>query len=63
MESRLASTGAVAPVNEEGLMTQWEETQNTYVFNFKWKPTSQYIAYDRLSKYGFKQVVNHIEGH
>jgi len=60
METRLASTQ-----NEEEVcfMTQWEETQNTYAFNFKWKPTSLLLTYDRLSKHGFKQIVNHIEGH
>jgi hypothetical protein len=44
-------------------MNEWEETQNTYVFNFKWKPTSQYLSYEKLSKHGFKQLVNHIDGH
>ena len=33
------------------------------LFNFKWKPTSHGINYERLSKFGFKQLVNHIEGH
>jgi len=60
METRLASA---QNKEEECFMTQWEETQNTYAFNFKWKPTSQLLTYDRLSKHGFKQIVNHIEGH
>ena len=33
------------------------------MFNFKWKPFSVGIVFDRLSKHGFKQLVNHIEGH
>ena len=41
----------------------WEETTATHLFNFKWKPTSNGLTYDRLSKYGYKQLVNHIEGH
>ena len=41
----------------------WEETTATHLFNFKWKPVSHGIVYDRLSKYGYKQLVNHIEGH
>jgi hypothetical protein len=41
----------------------WEETSNTNMFNFKWKPFSVGIVFDRLSKHGFKQLVNHIEGH
>jgi hypothetical protein len=43
--------------------TTWEETANTHLFSFKWKPTSHGLLYDRLSKLGFKQLVNHIEGH
>jgi hypothetical protein len=33
------------------------------MFNFKWKPFSVGIVFERLSKHGFKQLVNHIEGH
>jgi hypothetical protein len=43
--------------------TYWEETTNTHLFNFKWKPFSNGIVFERLSKHGFRQVVNHIEGH
>ena len=55
MQSRLAI--------DDSNFSFWEETQSTGLFNFKWKPTSHYIFYERLSKHGFKQLVNHIEGH
>jgi hypothetical protein len=42
----------------------WEETaQYDSLFNFKWQPISFGLKYDLLSKYGLKQLVNHIEGH
>lgn len=52
MQTRLASF----VTNEEQTtnFTNWEECQNTNMFNFKWKPTSNSTPYDRLSKHGFK---------
>lgn len=75
MESRLAIngseqsdtepsiTGGASVPNLNANFTTWDETTNTNLFNFKWKPFSQGISFDRLSKFGFKQLVNHIEGH
>lgn len=42
----------------------WEcaESQDS-LYNFKWKPTSQGINFDIISKHGIKQVVNHVQGH
>ena len=76
MESRLAVFYAIQQSDTESLtgggasinnlnsnFTTWEETTNTNLFNFKWKPFSHGLTYDKLSKFGFKQLVNHIEGH
>ena len=41
----------------------WQETNAPHLFNFKWKPTSGGINFERLGKFGYKQLVNHIEGH
>lgn len=43
--------------------TTWQETNAPHLFNFKWKPTSAGINFERLGKFGYKQLVNHIEGH
>ncbi len=43
--------------------TTWQETNAPHLFNFKWEPTSAGINYERLGKFGYKQLVNHIEGH
>ena len=43
--------------------TTWQETNNPHLFNFKWKPFSNGIIFDRLGKFGYKQLVNRIEGH
>ena len=43
----------------------WEPADDHYdsLFNFKWKPTSNGIKYDIISKHGLKQLVNHVRGH
>ena len=47
-----------------GDQPSWEETvPYDSLFNFKWQPWSNGLKYDYLSKYGSKQLVNHIEGH
>jgi hypothetical protein len=43
--------------------TLWEEVQNSHLINFRWKPTSYGINFERLSKFGNKQLVNHLQGH
>lgn len=45
------------------VFTQWQETNTPHLFNFKWKPTSNGINFERLGKFGYRQLVNHIEGH
>lgn len=67
MESRLAINSpaqqsdfeaspevGVSSANINNNYTTWEETTMTNLFNFKWKPFSQGISYERLSKFGFK---------
>eukprot|EP00347_Sterkiella_histriomuscorum_P006796 403351400 len=50
--------------NQDMTQVQWEETSNyDSLFNFKWQPFSSGLKYDFLSKYGLKQMVNHIQGH
>eukprot|EP00347_Sterkiella_histriomuscorum_P014963 403358833 len=50
--------------NQDTIQVQWEETSNyDSLFNFKWQPFSSGLKYDFLSKYGLKQMVNHIQGH
>ena len=76
MESRLAvynptqqsdteslTGGGTSTTNLNANFTTWEETTSTNLFNFKWKPFSYGLNYEKLSKFGFKQLVNHIEGH
>ena len=46
-----------------GPFTSWQETNTPHLFNFKWKPFSHNINYERLGKFGYKQLVNHVEGH
>jgi len=43
----------------------WEAADDHFdsLYNFKWKPTSNGINYDMISKHGLKQLVNHIRGH
>lgn len=43
----------------------WETADDYYdsLYNFKWKPTSNGIKYDLISKHGLKQLVNHVRGH
>ena len=43
----------------------WEPADDHYdsLFNFKWKPTSNGIKWDSISKHGLKQLVNHVRGH
>jgi len=43
----------------------WEPADDHYdsLYNFKWKPTSNGIKYDMISKHGLKQLVNHVRGH
>lgn len=43
----------------------WETADDYFdsLYNFKWKPTSNGIKYDMISKHGLKQLVNHIKGH
>ena len=43
----------------------WESSDDQFdsLFNFKWKPVSQGINFELISKHGIKQMVNHIEGH
>ena len=43
--------------------TTWQESNAPHLFNFKWKPFSNGINFERLGKFGYKQLVNHIEGH
>lgn len=43
--------------------TTWQETNAPHLFNFKWKPTSHNINFERLGKFGYRQLVNHIDGH
>ena len=43
--------------------TTWQETNAPHLFNFKWKPTSNNINFERLGKFGYRQLVNHIDGH
>ena len=47
----------------QGNFTTWQETNTPHLFNFKWKPFSNGINFERLGKFGYKQLVNHIEGH
>ena len=37
--------------------------EDTSLYNFKWKPVSNGINYDLVSKHGMKQIVNHVQGH
>ena len=43
----------------------WESADDYFdsLYNFKWKPTSNGIKYDLISKHGLKQLVNHVKGH
>ncbi len=52
-----------AAILEQSSANVWEEVTTSSLFNFKWKPTSRGINYQLLSKFGIKQLVNHIEGH
>ncbi len=47
------------------LFPGWEPSDDYYdsLYNFKWKPTSNGIKYDLISKHGLKQLVNHVRGH
>lgn len=67
MQNRLLLPTAFATQEQEGNLeedyTQWEEVQNSHLVNFRWKPTSYGINFERLSKFGNKQLVNHIQGH
>ena len=62
----MSTNYSVVGVNESKIKenyTTWEATNAPHLFNFKWKPTSNGINYERLGKFGYKQLVNHIEGH
>ena len=67
MQSRLAVGEEMADENckamQDSNTNTWEETISSNLFNFKWKPISQGISFESLSRYGFKQLVNHIDGH
>lgn len=47
------------------LFPGWETADDHYdsLYNLKWKPTSNGIKYDLISKHGLKQLVNHVKGH
>ena len=37
-----------------GPFTTWQETNAPHLFNFKWKPVSHGINFERLGKFGYK---------
>jgi hypothetical protein len=42
----------------------WQETHPfSSLFNFKWKPDSHGIRFDRLNPSTTKQLINHFENH
>jgi len=48
-------------LNPSNSQVIWEQTAiYDNLFNFKWQPISFGIKYDMLSKYGYKQIVNHV---
>ncbi|CDW80379.1 ttl domain containing protein [Stylonychia lemnae] len=51
-------------MNPETSQVYWDEASNyDNLFNFKWQPFSNGLKYEYVSKYGQKQMVNHIQGH
>jgi len=54
-EKRASSITANYPTeNEAKNYTSWQETNTPHLFNFKWKPFSSGINFERLGKFGYK---------